>query len=63
LNVLFVLLLSFSKSTAQNSKQIAGELSAAFGVQAMCPQWNFPMGTNIHIRQFFSAAPPGAHRN
>jgi len=53
----FVLLLSFSEIDAQKFKQIAGELSAAFGVQRDVPAVELPMGTNI-IFDNFSAAPP-----
>jgi chemotaxis protein MotB len=53
----FVLLLSFSEIDAQKFKQIAGELSAAFGVQRDIPAVEVPMGTSI-IFDNFSSAPP-----
>jgi len=53
----FVLLLSFSEIDAQKFKQIAGELSAAFGVQRDVPAVEIPMGTSI-IFDNFSSAPP-----
>ncbi|PFG10292.1 MotB family protein [Marinobacter sp. LV10MA510-1] len=53
----FVLLLSFSEIDAQKFKQIAGELSAAFGVQRDVPAVEVPMGTSI-IFDNFSSAPP-----
>lgn len=52
----FVLLLSFSEIDAQKFKQIAGELSAAFGVQRDVPAVELPMGTSI-IFDSFSSAP------
>jgi chemotaxis protein MotB len=53
----FVLLLSFSEIDAQKFKQIAGELSAAFGVQRDVPAVEIPLGTSI-IFDNFSSAPP-----
>jgi chemotaxis protein MotB len=53
----FVLLLSFSEIDAQKFKQIAGELSAAFGVQRDVPAVEIPMGTSI-VFDNFSSAPP-----
>ena len=43
----FVLLLSFSELDAQKFKEIAGELSRAFGVQRETPADDPPAGTNI----------------
>lgn len=54
-DVLFVLLLSFSEIDAQKFKQIAGELSAAFGVQRDVPAVEMPMGTSIIFDNFSSA--------
>ena len=53
----FVLLLSFSEIDAQKFKQIAGELSKAFGVQREVPVLEVPMGTSPIFDQF-SPAPP-----
>lgn len=53
----FVLLLSFSEIDAQKFKQIAGELSKAFGVQREVPTLEIPMGTSP-IFDKFSPAPP-----
>jgi len=53
----FVLLLSFSEIDAQKFKQIAGELSKAFGVQREVPVLEVPMGTSP-IFDKFSPAPP-----
>jgi len=53
----FVLLLSFSEIDAQKFKQIAGELSAAFGVQRDVPAVEIPMGTSV-VFDNFSSAPP-----
>ncbi|KPQ30559.1 MAG: chemotaxis protein MotB [Marinobacter excellens HL-55] len=53
----FVLLLSFSEIDAQKFKQIAGELSKAFGVQRDVPVLEVPMGTSPIFDQF-SPAPP-----
>ena len=53
----FVLLLSFSEIEAQKFKQIAGELSKAFGVQREVPVLEVPMGTSPIFDQF-SPAPP-----
>jgi len=53
----FVLLLSFSEIDAQKFKQIAGELSKAFGVQREVPVLEIPMGTSP-IFDNFSPAPP-----
>lgn len=53
----FVLLLSFSELDAQKFKQIAGELSQAFGVQRDIPALEIPMGTSPVFDQF-SPAPP-----
>lgn len=53
----FVLLLSFSEIDAQKFKQIAGELSKAFGVQREIPALEIPMGTSP-IFDTFSPAPP-----
>jgi chemotaxis protein MotB len=53
----FVLLLSFSEIDAQKFKQIAGEMSAAFGVQRDVPAVEIPMGTSI-VFDSFSSAPP-----
>lgn len=53
----FVLLLSFSEIDAQKFKQIAGELSQAFGVQREIPALEIPQGTSP-IFDKFSPAPP-----
>ena len=53
----FVLLLSFSEIDAMKFKQIAGELSKAFGVQREVPALDIPMGTSP-IFDKFSPAPP-----
>lgn len=53
----FVLLLSFSEMDAQKFKQIAGELSKAFGVQREVPALDIPKGTSP-IFDSFSPAPP-----
>ncbi|WP_286221535.1 MotB family protein [Marinobacter apostichopi] len=53
----FVLLLSFSEIDAMKFKQIAGELSKAFGVQREVPTLDIPMGTSP-IFDKFSPAPP-----
>lgn len=53
----FVLLLSFSEIDAMKFKQIAGELSKAFGVQREVPTLDIPMGTSP-IFDTFSPAPP-----
>lgn len=53
----FVLLLSFSEIDAQKFKQIAGELSQAFGVQRDIPALEIPMGTSP-VFDKFSPAPP-----
>lgn len=53
----FVLLLSFSEIDAQKFKQIAGELSKAFGVQRDVPALEIPEGTSP-IFDKFSPAPP-----
>ena len=53
----FVLLLSFSEIDAMKFKQIAGELSKAFGVQREVPTLEIPMGTSP-IFDKFSPAPP-----
>jgi len=53
----FVLLLSFSEIDAMKFKQIAGELSKAFGVQREIPALEIPLGTSP-IFDKFSPAPP-----
>ncbi len=53
----FVLLLSFSEIDAHKFKQIAGELSKAFGVQREVPALEIPQGTSP-IFDTFSPAPP-----
>lgn len=53
----FVLLLSFSEIDAQKFKQLAGELSKAFGVQREVPALEIPQGTSP-IFDRFSPAPP-----
>lgn len=53
----FVLLLSFSEIDAMKFKQIAGELSKAFGVQREVPVLEIPQGTSP-IFDKFSPAPP-----
>lgn len=53
----FVLLLSFSEIDAQKFKQIAGELSKAFGVQREVPALEIPQGTSP-VFDRFSPGPP-----
>jgi len=53
----FVLLLSFSEIDAMKFKQIAGELSKAFGVQRYVPALEIPQGTSP-IFDKFSPGPP-----
>ena len=53
----FVLLLSFSEIDASKFKQIADELSKAFGVQRDVPALEVPMGTSA-VFEHFSAAKP-----
>lgn len=53
----FVLLLSFSEIDAQKFKQIAGELSAAFGVQREVPATEIPMGTSPVFDKFSPGRP------
>lgn len=53
----FVLLLSFSEIDAMKFKQIAGELSKAFGVQRDVPALEIPQGTSP-IFDKFSPGPP-----
>ncbi|MBJ6136164.1 MotB family protein [Marinobacter litoralis] len=53
----FVLLLSFSEIDAMKFKQIAGELSKAFGVQREVPVLEIPQGTSP-IFDKFSPGPP-----
>ncbi len=53
----FVLLLSFSEIDAMKFKQIAGELSKAFGVQRDVPALEIPQGSSP-IFDKFSPAPP-----
>ena len=51
----FVLLLSFSEIDAQKFKQIAGELSKAFGVQREVPALEIPQGTSPIFDKFSPA--------
>lgn len=53
----FVLLLSFSEIDAQKFKQIAGELSQAFGVQRDVPVLDIPMGTSPIFDKFSPGKP------
>lgn len=53
----FVLLLSFSEIDAQKFKQIAGELSKAFGVQRDVPALEIPMGTSPVFDKFSPGKP------
>ncbi|AQZ95018.1 flagellar motor protein MotB [Halopseudomonas phragmitis] len=53
----FVLLLSFSEIDAQRFKQIAGELSKAFGVQREVPALEIPMGTSPIFDKFSPGIP------
>lgn len=53
----FVLLLSFSEMDAAKFKQIAGELSNAFGVQRDVPTVDVPMGTSAVFTQFSPGKP------
>ena len=48
----FVLLLSFSEIDASKFKQIADELSKAFGVQRDVPALEVPMGTSAVFEHF-----------
>ncbi|PKM31708.1 MAG: type VI secretion system protein TssL [Gammaproteobacteria bacterium HGW-Gammaproteobacteria-11] len=53
----FVLLLSFSEIDAMKFKQIAGELSKAFGVQREVPALDIPMGTSPIFDKFSPGIP------
>lgn len=53
----FVLLLSFSEIDAMKFKQIAGELSKAFGVQRDVPALEIPMGTSPIFDNFSPGKP------
>lgn len=53
----FVLLLSFSEIDAAKFKQIAGELSKAFGVQREVPALEIPMGTSPVFDKFSPGRP------
>ena len=53
----FVLLLSFSEIDANKFKQLAGELSKAFGVQRDIPALEVPMGTTPIFDRFSPAEP------
>lgn len=53
----FVLLLSFSEIDAMKFKQIAGELSKAFGVQRDVPAMEIPMGTSPIFDNFSPGKP------
>ena len=53
----FVLLLSFSEIDAMKFKQIAGELSKAFGVQRDVPALEIPMGTSPIFDKFSPGKP------
>lgn len=53
----FVLLLSFSEIDAQKFKQIAGELSKAFGVQRDIEALEIPMGTSPIFDNFSPGKP------
>ena len=53
----FVLLLSFSEIDAAKFKQIAGELSKAFGVQREVPVTEIPMGTSPIFDKFSPGIP------
>lgn len=53
----FVLLLSFSEIDAMKFKQIAGELSKAFGVQREVPALEIPMGTSPIFDKFSPGKP------
>lgn len=53
----FVLLLSFSEIDAQKFKQIAGEMSKAFGVQREIPALEIPMGTSPIFDKFSPGKP------
>ena len=53
----FVLLLSFSEIDAAKFKQIAGELSKAFGVQREVPAIDIPMGTSPIFDKFSPGIP------
>ncbi|MFN3579966.1 MAG: MotB family protein [Pseudomonas sp.] len=53
----FVLLLSFSEIDAMRFKQLAGELSKAFGVQREVPALEIPMGTSPIFDKFSPGIP------
>lgn len=53
----FVLLLAFSEIDAQRFKQLAGELSKAFGVQREVPALEVPMGTSPIFDKFSPGTP------
>lgn len=53
----FVLLLSFSEIDAMKFKQIAGELSKAFGVQRVIEATDIPMGTSPIFDSFSPGKP------
>jgi flagellar motor protein MotB len=50
----FVLLLSFSEIDAQKFRQIAGELSQAFGVQRDVPVEDVPTGSSIAFSELLA---------
>jgi len=53
----FVLLLSFAEIDLQRFKQLAGEMSEAFGVQRQVPAETIPMGTSAVFDRFSPAEP------
>ena len=53
----FVLLLSFAEIDLQRFKQMAGEMSEAFGVQRQVPAETIPMGTSAVFDRFSPAEP------
>jgi chemotaxis protein MotB len=59
----FVLMLSFSEMDAAKFKQIAGELSQAFGVQREVPTVDVPMGTSAVFDRFSPGKPEPTPNN
>lgn len=53
----FVLLLSFAEIDLERFKQLAGEMSEAFGVQRQVPAETVPMGTSAVYDRFSPAKP------
>ncbi len=53
----FVLLLAFSEMDALKFKQLAGSMSAAFGVQRKIKAKEIPKGTSVVMREFTPGKP------